>query len=261
MKTIRCDNAGENRKLKEILDLEGFNIKFEFTAPYTPQQNGVVERAFATLYGRVRAMLNGAGFDKRLREYLWAECASTATMLQNSIIKKKGEKSAYEEYYGRKNKVLHHLRTFGETGVVKDNKKKMHSKLENRGIVCLFLGYAADHPEDTYRMLNLETKKVIITRDVKWLNKMHNKISKEKRIVTIQNEDPESSGEEETKRKNNHGNKIMNELRRLHTFYNPTLNDMKNVDCAFVGGTSNEYDHPEFFKDAWDHPEEEDRMK
>ena len=76
-------------------------------------------------------------------------------MLQNSIIKKRGDKSAYEQYYGRKNKVLHHLRTFGETGVVKDNKKKMYSKLENRGIVCLFLGYAADHPEDTYRMLNL----------------------------------------------------------------------------------------------------------
>ena len=53
----------------------------------------------------------------------------------------------------------------------------------------MFLGYAADHPEDTYRMLNLETKKVIITRDVKWLNKMHNKISKKKRIVTVQNKD------------------------------------------------------------------------
>ena len=36
---------------------------------------------------------------------------------------------------------------------------------------------------------------------------------------------------------------------------------MKKVDYAFVGGISNEYDHPEFFKDAWDHPEEEDRMK
>ena len=157
--------------------------------------------------------------------------------------------------------VLHHLRTFEETGVVKDNKKKLYSKLEDKGIVCLFLGYAEDHPEDTYRMLNLETKKVIITRDVKWLNKMHNKIRNEKRIVNIQNEDPESSGEEEAKRKNNHGNKIMNELRRLHTFYNPTLNHMKNVYRAFVGGTSNEYDHPEFFKDAWDHPEEKDRMK
>ena len=108
-------------------------------------------------------------------------------MLQNSIIKKKGEKSAYEEYYGSKNKVLHHLRTFEETGVVKDNKKKLHSKLKDRGIVCLFLGYAADHPEDTYRMLNLETKKVIITRDVKWINKMNNKTRNEKRIVTIQN--------------------------------------------------------------------------
>jgi transposase InsO family protein len=27
------------------------NIMFEFTAPGTPQQNGLVERAFATLFG------------------------------------------------------------------------------------------------------------------------------------------------------------------------------------------------------------------
>ena len=74
-------------------------------------------------------MLNGSGFDKRLREYLWAECASTATMLQNSIIKKKGDKSAYEEYYGRKNKVLHHLRRFGGIRVVKNNKKKLESNI------------------------------------------------------------------------------------------------------------------------------------
>ena len=34
------------------------NPRFEFSAPGTPQQNGVVERAFATLYDRVQAMLN-----------------------------------------------------------------------------------------------------------------------------------------------------------------------------------------------------------
>ena len=90
---------------------------------------------------------------------------------------------------------------------------------------------------------------------------MCNKRSNEKRIVAVQNEDPESSGEKEAKRKNNHGNKIMNELWRLDTLYNPTLNYMKNVDWAFVGGTGDEYNLPEFFKDAWDHPEEEDRMK
>ena len=29
------------------------DARFEFSAPGTPQQNGVVKRAFATLYGRV----------------------------------------------------------------------------------------------------------------------------------------------------------------------------------------------------------------
>ena len=37
---------------------EGFDIGFEFTAQGTPQHNSVVERAFATLFGRVRAMMN-----------------------------------------------------------------------------------------------------------------------------------------------------------------------------------------------------------
>ncbi|MFM8622588.1 MAG: hypothetical protein ACKOB3_04330, partial [Holophagaceae bacterium] len=59
VKYIRCDNAGENESLKKQLDLEGSNIRFEFTARMTPQQNGKVERAFATLYGRMREMMSG----------------------------------------------------------------------------------------------------------------------------------------------------------------------------------------------------------
>ena len=38
---------------------------FEYTAPGTPQQNGVVERAFETMLGRIRAIMNGAGFDEK----------------------------------------------------------------------------------------------------------------------------------------------------------------------------------------------------
>ena len=49
VKYIRCDNAGENIKLKEECDRQKLGIEFEFTAPNTPQQNGVVERKFATL--------------------------------------------------------------------------------------------------------------------------------------------------------------------------------------------------------------------
>jgi transposase InsO family protein len=36
------------------------NVKFEISAPGTPQQNGTVERAFATLFGKTKSMLNVA---------------------------------------------------------------------------------------------------------------------------------------------------------------------------------------------------------
>ena len=45
VKTIKCDNAGENKVLEIESDKNKLGIIFEYTAPGTPQQNGVVERA------------------------------------------------------------------------------------------------------------------------------------------------------------------------------------------------------------------------
>ena len=56
---LRMDNAGENKKLEEILKLNNFKIYFEYTHVDDPEFNSVVERKFSTGYGRVRAMLNG----------------------------------------------------------------------------------------------------------------------------------------------------------------------------------------------------------
>ena len=49
---IRMDNTGENKMLAKSCDQNEMGIKFEYTAPGTPQQNGVVERALVTLIGR-----------------------------------------------------------------------------------------------------------------------------------------------------------------------------------------------------------------
>ena len=46
VKTIRCDNAAENKVLETESDNNDLEIIFEYTAPGTPQQSGVVERAF-----------------------------------------------------------------------------------------------------------------------------------------------------------------------------------------------------------------------
>lgn len=94
---IRCDNTGENLCAKKVFEAENMRINFEFTARGTPQQNGVVERVFQTLYNRVRAMLNGGGFEDEMRQLLWVECANTATMLENMTVRKEG-KSAFEKF-------------------------------------------------------------------------------------------------------------------------------------------------------------------
>jgi transposase InsO family protein len=57
VKKIRSNNGSEfkNLQVEEFLEEEG--IKHEFSAPYTPQQNGVVERKNRTLIDMARMML------------------------------------------------------------------------------------------------------------------------------------------------------------------------------------------------------------
>ena len=86
VKIIRCDNAGENKVLERESDKNELGIIFEYTAPGTPQENGVVERAFVTVMGRARAMMNHAGFTMAKRQQLWCEVAQTATLLHNILV-------------------------------------------------------------------------------------------------------------------------------------------------------------------------------
>ena len=67
-------------------DKHELGIIFEYTAPGTPQQNGVMERAFVTVMGRARAMMNHAGSTMAKRQQLWCEAAQTATMLDNILV-------------------------------------------------------------------------------------------------------------------------------------------------------------------------------
>ena len=79
---IRCDNAGENTR--HIQDISRkYGLKVEFTSPYTPQMNGVVERRLAVLKLRSQAMLNQADLSPDLRNKLWIEAARCANLIEN----------------------------------------------------------------------------------------------------------------------------------------------------------------------------------
>ena len=86
VKTIRCHIAGENKVRERESDKHEFGIIFEYTAPGTPQQNGVVERAFVTVMGRARAMMNHVRFSMAKIQKLWCGAAQTATMLDNILV-------------------------------------------------------------------------------------------------------------------------------------------------------------------------------
>ena len=58
----------------------------EHSTPGTPEQNGVVERAFSQLYNKIRAIMNDAGFREDLRQLLWDECANTVVTIDNILI-------------------------------------------------------------------------------------------------------------------------------------------------------------------------------
>ena len=74
IKKMRSDNGTEfkNTQVEEFLDEEG--IKHEFSTPYTPQQNGVVERKNHTLIDMARTMLD----EYKTPDLFWCEAVNTA---------------------------------------------------------------------------------------------------------------------------------------------------------------------------------------
>ena len=179
---VRCDNAGENYSAEKTCKDKMEKVRFEFTSPNTPQQNGKVERKFATLYGRVRAMLNGARLEGLRRQKLWAECANHATLLENMTLTTRGFEMAPWWDPKRDEKRVRYLPTFGEVGVVK-TAKEIQGKLTNKGETMMFVGCAENHAFDCYKFLNLKTNRIVKSRDVKWLRTTGKDLEEKERKV------------------------------------------------------------------------------
>ena len=118
------------------------NICFKYTAMNTPQQNGRVKHKFATIYGRVRAMLTGAGIEGELRKSLWTEAGNTAINLINVQVANNAEKTPLEKFSGQDElpRYIKNLQTFGEVGIILKN-RKMKSKILDRGQRAIMVGY------------------------------------------------------------------------------------------------------------------------
>jgi hypothetical protein len=185
---IRCDNAGKNMTMKNDPEIKSFGIKFEFLGSRTTQRNQKVERKFQTLYGRIRAMLNGTYLEGELRDRVWVECVMNITYSSNIILTKSNLKSLFESLHGEKPTLQDNLKIFGEVGVV-TTKDKIQAKFTNQGTTCMFVGYTEHHSRDVYRMLNLTTNSMINSRDIIWLNKTYREWKNIKTTISTAEDD------------------------------------------------------------------------
>jgi transposase InsO family protein len=99
IKKIRSDNGTEfkNSQIEGFLEEEG--IKHEFSSPYTPQQNGVVERKNRTLLDMVRTMLD----EYKTPDRFWAKTINTTCYSINRLyLHRILKKTSYELLTGKK---------------------------------------------------------------------------------------------------------------------------------------------------------------
>jgi transposase InsO family protein len=99
IKKIRSNNGTEfkNSQIEGFLEDEG--IKHEFSSPYTPQQNCVVERKNRTLLDMARTMLD----EYKTPDRFWAEAINTAWYSINQLyLHRILKKISYELLTGKK---------------------------------------------------------------------------------------------------------------------------------------------------------------
>ncbi|WVZ61915.1 hypothetical protein U9M48_011722 [Paspalum notatum var. saurae] len=156
---LRTDRSGEltSKEFMEYCAADG--VHRQLTAPYSPQQNSIVERRNAMVVGTARSLLKA----KELPAWFWGEAVNTAVYLLNRVPTKAVEgKTPFEAWYGKK-PAVHHLKTFGCIVYVKNTAPHL-KKMEDCGRKMIFVGY--ERGSKAYRAYDPVAKRVHVTRDV-----------------------------------------------------------------------------------------------
>ncbi|KAK1677837.1 hypothetical protein QYE76_038685 [Lolium multiflorum] len=161
IKAIRSDNGSEfkNYTLNDFLSDEG--IRHQYSAAYTPQQNGVAERKNRTLMDMARSMMA----EYKSRYNFWAEAISTACHSSNRLYLRKGlNKTPYEILTGNKPNISY-FKVFGCKCFYQIKGVRL-SKFAPKALEGIFVGYGAE--SHTYRVFDVSSGIIIESCSVKF---------------------------------------------------------------------------------------------
>jgi transposase InsO family protein len=160
---LQTDNGGEYVNRAMDARCRELGIARRFTAPYSPHQNGKMERSWGTIFGMVRAMLAWAG----LPNSLWASAATHAVWLLNRSPQSGCQVAdvvpAHAMLGARPD--IGHLRVWG--CVCHYYVHVRDGKLARRGSPAVFLGYLSG--VRGWTVLCARTGRVLVSRSVRFL--------------------------------------------------------------------------------------------
>lgn len=156
---FRTNRGGEFTSRAFNTYWEENGIQRHLTAPYSPQQNGVVERRNRTILEMTRSILK----HMRVPNNMWGEAVRHATYLINrSATRTLPVMTPYEAYKGSKPNIGH-LRVFGCIGYARVESPH-RKKLDDRSRPLVHLG--TEPGRKAYRLLDPISKKITVSRDV-----------------------------------------------------------------------------------------------
>ncbi|GJS30316.1 zinc finger, CCHC-type containing protein [Tanacetum coccineum] len=159
VKVLRTDRGGEFLSNQFTTYCNETGLERHYTSPYSPQQNGVVERRNRTVVEMVRSNLK----TMCMPDVLWGEAVNHAVYVLNRVTSKALKDSTpYEMWTGRKAH-LGHLRVFGCVAHMRIAKSHL-KKLDDRSMKLVHLGI--EKGSKAYRLLDPDTGKLYVSRDV-----------------------------------------------------------------------------------------------
>ncbi|KAJ9535705.1 LOW QUALITY PROTEIN: hypothetical protein OSB04_un001143 [Centaurea solstitialis] len=160
VKVIRSDNGTEfkNSDINSFCDEKG--IEKQYSAPRTPQHNGVAERRNRTLIEAARCLLA----DSKLPITFWAEAVNTACYVQNRILVVKSQGKTPYEIFKKKKPFIGFFKPFGCPCTILNTKSHL-GKFDSKSEEGFLVGYATQCKG--YRVFNSVTRIIEESDNVK----------------------------------------------------------------------------------------------
>lgn len=159
LRAFRTDRGGEFNSTEFTRFCEQQGIRRDTTAPYSPQQNGVVERRNQSVVEMARSLMKNMSVPAEF----WAEAVKTAVYILNRSPTRSLNGITLYEAWRKKKPRVDHMCTFGCVGHMKIVGPGV-TKLSDRALPVVFLGY--ESRSKAYRVFDPVKQRLYITRDI-----------------------------------------------------------------------------------------------